>query len=513
MTTFVIMKWITPFAIQLASIKSHGGRLLLLGVVGILNLDLARAQAPTIQDCAGAIPICTAIYEESQSPSGSGNYENEINGLSNGGISCMDAELNSIWYTFTVNNSGEFGFELTPNDPNDDYDWALFDITHASCSDIFNDPSLQVSCNAAGSGPEDGFQCNGPTGATGKSNHSNQGGGCGVFPPSQILGQNQHNALVPVIAGNTYVLVVSNWTGSKNGYKIDFGLSNDIDIFDDIPPAPLDTGLLDHCGQGTITIPFTENLQLGSVTSDNFLISGPGGVHNVIVSSSASRNGGDYDKFFELALDPPISVPGEYTLVIKRNGDTDLLDLCGNQLASDTEPLSFTVANVPVAPLIFRDTTICVGSSLTLDVTDPQAESYLWADGNTDPIRMISEAGSYEVTISNGCGSTTDAIRISMANCSACEIYVPNAISPNGDGLNDKLDIFSDCDLQELDLKVFNRWGNLVYTNSGSDVTWDGYRDGSLSDAGVYVYQIQYTVQELGAVFRKTLSGDFIILR
>ncbi|NND35336.1 MAG: hypothetical protein HKN76_22295, partial [Saprospiraceae bacterium] len=125
------------------------------------------AQIPTIQDCLGAIPICTGIYTESKAPTGSGNYPSEINGTGNGGISCMDAEVSSIWYTFTVNKTGKFGFILTPNDPNDDYDWALFNITNATCSQIFHDIALQVSCNAAG-----GETCHGNTGADGKTTYS-----------------------------------------------------------------------------------------------------------------------------------------------------------------------------------------------------------------------------------------------------------------------------------------------------------------------------------------------------
>ncbi|MBX2870713.1 MAG: hypothetical protein KTR30_01395, partial [Saprospiraceae bacterium] len=117
-------------------------------------------QTPTVQDCLGAIPVCQEVYSEMNSPSGDGNFNNEINTS----ISCTAGELNSIWYTFTVNEAGFLGFVITPNDANDDYDWALFNITGRQCSDIKSDPSLQVSCNAAG-----GPGCNGPTGANGGS--------------------------------------------------------------------------------------------------------------------------------------------------------------------------------------------------------------------------------------------------------------------------------------------------------------------------------------------------------
>ena len=102
---------------------------LLFLLVFIFIGNLVIAQTPTVQDCLGAIPICAQTYTETTSPSGAGNYPNEVNGTSQGGICCMDNELNSIWYTFTVNQSGLFGFTLTPNNLSDDYDWAMFDIT------------------------------------------------------------------------------------------------------------------------------------------------------------------------------------------------------------------------------------------------------------------------------------------------------------------------------------------------------------------------------------------------
>jgi hypothetical protein len=133
---------------------------------------------PTNQDCLGAIPVCQQIYIENQSPSGDGNYNNEINTA----ISCTAGELNSIWYRFTVNQDGDFGFLITPNDPDDDYDWTLFDITNADCGDIASAPSLVVSCNAAG-----GVGCHGPTGADGSTTWSVQGLVAVFRTPAKLL--------------------------------------------------------------------------------------------------------------------------------------------------------------------------------------------------------------------------------------------------------------------------------------------------------------------------------------
>ena len=63
---------------------------------------LLTAQTPTVQDCLGAIPICQPVYTENQVLPGDGNYPNEVSSS----ISCLDGEDFSIWYTFTVQESG-----------------------------------------------------------------------------------------------------------------------------------------------------------------------------------------------------------------------------------------------------------------------------------------------------------------------------------------------------------------------------------------------------------------------
>ncbi|MEL6945729.1 MAG: hypothetical protein AAFO82_23990, partial [Bacteroidota bacterium] len=164
----------------------------LIIVAGLLLLCLnLSAQTPTIQDCLGAIPICEPIYHEDKVANGEGNYPNEISNA----ISCLADERNAIWYTFTVNETGDFGFILTPNDPNDDYDWALYDLTNADCEEIRTNPDLLVSCNAAGQQGSD-VTCIGPTGPTGDSNFSIQGAGCNNTPTIR-KGYTPYNALVP----------------------------------------------------------------------------------------------------------------------------------------------------------------------------------------------------------------------------------------------------------------------------------------------------------------------------
>ena len=73
-------------------------------------------------------------------------------------------------------------------------------------------------------------------------------------------------------------------------------------------------------------------------------------------------------------------------------------------------------------------------------------------------------------------------------------LWIPNAFSPNGDGVNDIFEV-KGSRIAEIELKVYDRWGGLVYEGKGgADLSWDGSsREGKLLPSGVYLYQINIT--------------------
>ncbi len=353
------------------------------------------AQTPNIQDCLGAIPVCQDFYSESQSPSGTGNIPNEILN----GQTCTDGEINSIWYVFTANQNGQLGFLITPNDLNDDYDWALFNITNADCSDIGTNPNILVSCNAAG-----GFGCHGVTGCASNGVGNNTGGGCGGTGPL--------NALVPMQAGETFVLMVSNWTGSNNGYTLDFSGSTGLGVFDETAPVVDDvSGFPESCGDQTIDVTFNEFLQCNTVNSIDFQLDGPGGPYALGVFSSECAQGSDQSRDYTLTIDPPIQSMGDYTLTIEPATDSELLDLCGNPAEPFT--VNFTV-DVPLTifPNIGPDTSlVCAGDELLLDASTA-GTGWLWEDGSTTPTITVTQAGIYGVTVTDECGIGEDDVEV-----------------------------------------------------------------------------------------------------
>ena len=170
------------------------------------NISCVECQIPTEQDCLGANYVCSNVFVQESYPPAPGNFPIQLPP----GV-CLDNALNVIWYTFTVQEAGNLSFILTPESGTDDYDWALFDLTNASCDDISSSPELVVSCNSYGQ-----FGTNGPTGI------STSNGGVGNLNGPGDLNGPPFNADYPVLVGQTFALLVQNWTGSFDGYTLDF---------------------------------------------------------------------------------------------------------------------------------------------------------------------------------------------------------------------------------------------------------------------------------------------------
>lgn len=103
----------------------------------------------------------------------------------------------------------------------------------------------------------------------------------------------------------------------------------------------------------------------------------------------------------------------------------------------------------------------------------------------------ISTTYSVKVTDINGCTVTANLLLFVQQTQ---RVFIPSAFSPNGDGINDKFYINAGQEITKLlSLRVFNRWGNLMYNVTNAvpndpDFGWDGTLNGHRVANGVYVY-------------------------
>jgi CHU_C Type IX secretion signal domain len=349
-----------------------------------------HAQVST-SDCNGAIPLCGGLYTEVSAPLGTGNVY-EFTGTCN-----QSLESASLWYTFTVQEAGDLSFILDPANDLDDYDWGLFNITSGGCAGIQDGSSPEVNCNSYGS-----LVTNGATGI------SSTNGGTGTTNGPGDLNGPPFNADLPVLVGQTYALVVMNWTGSPDGYTIDFTQST-ANIYDQ--SAPYVVGVVPDCANQQFYVAFSENVVTSTVEPGDFqFISSQGQIYDctaVIPDQAGTLS----QNTFSIVFGPGIGEGGTFTLNI-----TDLFgnieDPCGNAVADTTFEVEF------VAPPAFEvsATTACNGFNGAVQAvqTSGTAPAEFLVDGNAASNGYLGglPAGAHSVTLidASGCTATQQVI-------------------------------------------------------------------------------------------------------
>ena len=115
------------------------------------------------------------------------------------------------------------------------------------------------------------------------------------------------------------------------------------------------------------------------------------------------------------------------------------------------------------------------------------------------------------VTGTDGTGRTgSDTVLVIVEN-SCAEVYVPTIFSPNGEGPieNENLCVFGEC-IAELNLRIFNRWGEMVFETTEQSKCWDGTFNGVSAMTGNYVYTIYVKLTD-GNVIEE--SGNVTLVR
>lgn len=130
------------------------------------------------------------------------------------------------------------------------------------------------------------------------------------------------------------------------------------------------------------------------------------------------------------------------------------------------------------------DSLICERDTLVIDAFTPGG-IYKWSTGSTEPSIMVTSPGPYGVEVSNGCEEQNFYYFITEKECN-CEIALPNIFTPNGDGFNETFEIKGTSDIARFNLKIYNRWGLIVYQTNQISKPWRG--EGFSS--GIYYWTI-----------------------
>lgn len=157
------------------------------------------------------------------------------------------------------------------------------------------------------------------------------------------------------------------------------------------------------------------------------------------------------------------------------------------------------------------------------DVSTGILSGWFWDFGNGDTSDKNNAStafdlpGIYEVrliaTSVNGC---VDSVAHQITVNSIVNFYVPNVFSPNDDGINDFLDVFTVGPLQDYTMTIFNRWGGMVFQSNDQNTAWDGnLPNGDKAETGVYIYSIKYAYSGItpGQSFSGVQKGDIMVIR
>lgn len=154
-----------------------------------------------------------------------------------------------------------------------------------------------------------------------------------------------------------------------------------------------------------------------------------------------------------------------------------------------------------IIPYAGRDTTVVVGQPLQFNATG--GERYTWSpatslssttisnpigiyDGSFDRIR-------YKVEVYNAVGCFDTAFVTVKIFKTKPSVFVPSAFTPNGDGLNDKVRPIA-AGIQKIHyFKIFNRWGEIVFSTSVNGHGWDGRIGGTPQSTNTYVWMVSAT--------------------
>jgi gliding motility-associated-like protein len=161
-------------------------------------------------------------------------------------------------------------------------------------------------------------------------------------------------------------------------------------------------------------------------------------------------------------------------------------------LCRTTDDINITVLPSPFVSL--RDEIpLCVPSTLParLDAGAGIGLSYLWTPGGQTTRQIsVNNIGIYSVKVTNSVGCPTTAQTKVIDRCDP-SILVPDIFTPNGDGNNDTFQVFP-LYISDYDLKIFNRWGELIFTSKSPEDRWDGKYKGILVKPDSFAWVITY---------------------
>lgn len=160
------------------------------------------------------------------------------------------------------------------------------------------------------------------------------------------------------------------------------------------------------------------------------------------------------------------------------------------------------------------DISYCLGQEINLRAHG--ADQYLWwtSNGGTwtqSNVSIILEREQNTIWLSGTSqDNCSDTVSLEVRVDACCQVFIPNAFTPNNDGRNDYFKVESEGALKAYHFQIKNRYGQTVWESFKVTDKWDGTLNGKACDAGVYFYHVKGQCMDGTEVKEK---GDITLLR
>jgi len=446
-------------------------------------------------DCITAFRLCDKNPFTSAGIFGYGNIKEMQEGVCFSSQPGVSPESNSIWYKWICKDSGTLTLDLIPLVPNDDIDFIIYklDMGINSCQKSI------IRCMATGvitSNCGNGNECCGPTGLRDGETDISEPAGCSS-------GQNNYLKPIEMKAGESYILVINNYTSQNNQVTVSFGGSG---TFAGLKPeftfetrgdtlCRLDTL---HLIDKTKDYPFKISNSHFNFYSDSVKV--------LTADSTYIQYQTSGKKKIELIVQDEVGC-------ISRVTDSVYVKCCGGDLYANITELPNVTPGESLLPIL--DEVIGLeGNQRSYQWMPPQLFD---CDTCSTPVLIAPDSSQWiYVMISDERGCVVrDSIALSIETpLKDYKIFLPNAFTPNHDGVNDYFKIAAGSEFVKIvSFAVFNRWGACVYEEKnhllGDHIGWDGKFKGKECSSGTYVW---VTIIELASKKRILYKGSVTLL-
>jgi gliding motility-associated-like protein len=290
----------------------------------------------------------------------------------------------------------------------------------------------------------------------------------------------------PTCTAPTGTIVVSSPIGTNYEYSVD-GLN--------YQNSPTFSGLQ----PGTYSVSATDQTTSCTSTTTTLVVAAvPNGPAAPVVNITAQPTCLEPNGTFEIVS--PLGANYSYNANGLNQATTTFVGLLPGQTYSVTvtdattgcisDAFDVTFNGIPSPEIVDAgpDQSIAAGESVTLTATGNG--TMVWNTGETTSTTVspvVQTTYTVTLTDANGCTSTDQATVFITVDCG--DLFVPTAFSPNGDALNSSFRIkINPVCVKEMDLKVFDRWGEMVFQTNDPNASWDGKYKGKELDPGAFVY-------------------------